>query len=144
MLYYHSNPKLSILEVQTSSSPNLLNSEHETLRRMLKTCTLMVASPFSCHTQDTDEFGTSSETSVRRKAFKVDEDLERQDFKNQRFDIIICFDLLNGVEQPEMAIANMRRLLQPEGATCFVEIDDPVHSKPRYFTYINTEQCVTN
>ena len=62
---------------------------------------------------------------VEYVVFDSDKSLETQELQDQKFDIVLAFDLTNATEHPDIALRNARNLLKEGGDICVLDISKP-------------------
>ena len=62
---------------------------------------------------------------VEYVVFDSDESLETQEFRSQKFDVVLAFDLANTTKHPDTALRNARNLLKEGGDICVLDISKP-------------------
>ena len=81
-------------------------------QRLVRDCKSYTASQFVLGAQS----GTVQTTRMPCKTLQV-EDLERQTFKDESFDLVLTQDVFEHVFRPDLAIREIARTLKPGGAT---------------------------
>ena len=103
----------------------LLLPEREVIRDLLRTGDYTISSSDEHSKVEIDQIIASFEGKVKRAVINIDEDLATHEMKDRQFDVILCFDLLKNVQHPEVAISNLKKLLKPGAAACFIEAINP-------------------
>ncbi|KAL8696122.1 MAG: hypothetical protein Q9224_002961, partial [Gallowayella concinna] len=127
-LLHFTNPQLSILEVGSQlgvASPLSLLKGLPGMKTVLDTSTYTV----SCQTADSmtkaQEQLSSFGEAVNFAVLDISQSLENQDLKDEKFDVVLAFNLASTADHPDVAFRNTRKLLKEGGEVCFVEITKP-------------------
>ena len=62
---------------------------------------------------------------VEYVVFGSDKTLETQELQDQKFDVVLAFDLANATKHPDIALTNARSLLKEGGDICVLDISKP-------------------
>ena len=62
---------------------------------------------------------------VEYVVFDSDKSLETQELQDQKFDVVIAFDLASATKNPDTALRNARNLLKDGGDICLLDISKP-------------------
>ncbi len=62
---------------------------------------------------------------VEYVVFDSDKNLETQELQDQKFDVLLAFDLANATKHPDIALRNARNLLKEGGDICVLDISKP-------------------
>ena len=86
---------------------------------------------------------------VEHVVFDSDKSLETQDLQDQKFDVVLAFDLANTAKHPDIALRNARNLLKEGGDICVLDISKPglylsmlTGSGGSVYVYIPCPSCV--
>ena len=122
------NPDLSVLEIGSQrgdAAPVSLLKGLSNMESFLDTASWTVA----CQTGDamtkTQEQLSSFGEAVKHATLDVCQGLDNQELKDEKFDLVLAFNLAGTAEHPVAAFRNTRKLLKDGGEACFVEINKP-------------------
>lgn len=59
------------------------------------------------------------------KVLDLERDLAAQELEGSKFDVIVMMNFWGGVQHVDMALNNMRKLLNPGGKICLLEMINP-------------------
>ncbi len=65
------------------------------------------------------------ESGVEYVVFDSEKSLETQELQDQKFDVVLAFDLANAMKHPDVALRNARSLLKEGGDICVIDISKP-------------------
>lgn len=116
-------PGLSILEIDSQlgdASPFPLLKGLHSMRSVLETSTYTVL----CQTADSVTRAQEQLVSFG-EAVKFAAADDKQGWKDEKFDLVLSFNLTSTAIDPDIAIRNARQLLKEGGEVCLVEITRP-------------------
>lgn len=74
---------------------------------------------------DAKERLSSSKETVKYATFDIGQNLENQELKDHKFDVIVAFHITGMSEHLDVALSNAKKLLKGGGQLCLVEITNP-------------------
>ena len=92
---------------------------------LLETAQYTVACPNRNALADAKERFSDVNNGVDFVVLDSEKSLETQELQNQKFDVVIAFDLANSSKHPDIALANASNLLKEDGAICVLDISNP-------------------
>ena len=119
------------------------------LEALLETAQYTVACPNGNTLAEARSDSSDVNSGVEYVVFDSGKSLETQELQDQKFDVVLAFDLANATRNPDIALRNARNLLKEGGDICVLDISKPglylsmlTGSAGSVYAYIPRLSCV--
>ena len=119
---------MSILELSTNSAgigSSSLLKYLPGLEALLETAQYTVACPNGNTLVKARDHSSDINSGVEYVVFDSDKSFETQELQDQKFDVILAFDLANATKHPDITLRNARNLLKEGGDICVLDVSKP-------------------
>lgn len=119
---------MSILEMGTGlvdDAPSVLLNRMQDLKDIFATAEYTISYPNGDAVMRAQKQLSIANDIVKFAVLDIEMTPETQEVKEQKYDVVIVFNITGSVAHPEVALGNARKLLKDGGQICLIELSNP-------------------